>query len=86
VIDPYEETKDLIAHMAAVKMRMNSHKALIEDNETGWLMIKLQEEVEEFQQAIDSEGYMNILEEAADIHNYVMAIVHQQVYKYRNRK
>ncbi|MDH3375342.1 MAG: hypothetical protein OEQ39_00025 [Gammaproteobacteria bacterium] len=86
MIDPYEETKDLIAHMAAVKMRMNSHKALIEDNETGWLMIKLQEEVEEFQQAIDSEGYMNILEEAADIHNYVMAIVHQQVYKYRNRK
>jgi NTP pyrophosphatase (non-canonical NTP hydrolase) len=86
VIDPYEETKDLIAHMAAVKMRMNSHKALIEENSSEWLMQKLREEIEEFQQAIDGEGYMNILEEAADIHNYVMAIVHQQVHKYRNRK
>jgi NTP pyrophosphatase (non-canonical NTP hydrolase) len=84
--DQYEDIKDVINHMAAVKMYMNSHKGDIEDCDNQFLMSKLYEEITELEQAIGKEDYMNVLEEAADITNFLVAIVHKHVTKYRNRK
>jgi NTP pyrophosphatase (non-canonical NTP hydrolase) len=48
----------------------------------------LEEEVHELAEALtdDSENLVHIIEEAADVQNYLIAIVHQAVTKYRNRK
>lgn len=84
--DRYEETKDLMNHMAAVKMTINSHKGAIEDCDDEFLMRKLQEEVQELGVAIAKGNYIHILEEAADVQNYLVGIVHKEIDKYRTRK
>ena len=84
--DRYQEVKEVINNMAAVKMHMNAHKGDIEEVEEQQLLAKLYEEITELEQAIAKGDYMNVLEEAADMTNFLVAIVHRQVTKYRTRK
>jgi NTP pyrophosphatase (non-canonical NTP hydrolase) len=84
--DRYREVKEVINDMAAVKMHMNAHKGDIEEVDEQQLLAKLYEEITELEQAIQKGDYMNVLEEAADMTNFLVAIVHRQVTKYRTRK
>lgn len=84
----YSDAVEAINAMASVKMTMNSHKGAIEDTAPLTLMELLHDEVDELRQAVnvgDSE-LMHIIEEAADVQNFLIAIVHQQIQKYRTRK
>lgn len=84
--DKYTETKELMNHMSHVKMMMNQHKGDIEDCNVQLLLSKISEEIDELNTAIAEENYLSIIEEASDIQNYLVAIVHQQIRDYRNRK
>ena len=72
--------------MAAVKMGMNSHKGAIEDIAPGHLIRALVEEMDELESALCDENLMHVIEEAADIMNFLVATVHQQIHTYRSRK
>ena len=86
-MDKYAETKEILSNMAAVKMDMNSHKGSIEKVNVVTLIDLLKLEVTELDKAISiDKGIINILEEAADVMNYLVAITDQQILKYRNRK
>lgn len=84
--DSYSETKEILSAMALVKMKMNSHKGNIEEVEPERLMTLLKYEIEELEIAIQEMDGNSIIEEAADAMNYLVAIVHQQIADYRNRK
>lgn len=85
-MDKYTETKEILSNMAAVKMDMNSHKGNIEDVQVDRLVKMLSGEVDELKEAIDSNDLMKVIEEAADVMNFLVATTHQQILKYRNRK
>lgn len=88
-MDKYDETHRIIANMAGVKMRMNSHKGNIEDCCPAKIIKMLKGEVTELEEAIASQtdgDLMHIIEEAADCFNFLVAVTHQQVEKYRGRK
>jgi NTP pyrophosphatase (non-canonical NTP hydrolase) len=87
-MDRYASTKQIINDMASVKMEMNSHKMLIENNEPHDLLMMLNDEIVELQEAVASKDtdLMHIIEEAADAQNFLTAIVHQAVTAYRERK
>jgi len=91
-MDKYDETHRIISNMAGVKMRMNSHKGNIEDADADVLLQKLFDEVRELEEAIkEAKGstdgnIMHIIEESADVFNFLVAITHKQVTKYRERK
>ena len=83
----YDETIEVISNMAKVKMAMNSHKANIEDKPAGQILSFMRGEVDELQNAIGNEkDLMHIIEEAADVMNFLVALTHQQIEKYRTRK
>lgn len=84
--DKYAQTKELMDAMAHVKMLMNSHKHQIEENDTEFLLDKLAEEVAELKEAVHTGNYMHIIEEAADIHNYLVGLVHKEIGRYQIRK
>ncbi len=84
--DKYAETKELMGHMTAVKMSINSHKGAIEECSDEFLIAKLREEVDELELAIDQGDYTHILEEAADVQNYLVGMVFKEIEKYRGRK
>lgn len=69
--------------MASAKLVMNSHKGNIEDLSKEQIMNLLRGEVQELQEAAD---LMHTIEEAADVYNFLMAIVHKKVLEYRGRK
>ena len=46
----------------------------------------LEREVQELKEAVAGGNYMHILEEAADVENFLVAIVHREIAKYRGRK
>jgi NTP pyrophosphatase (non-canonical NTP hydrolase) len=85
-MDKYEETKRILNDMASVKMAMNSHKGNIEDIDEVRLVTMLKAEVTELEEAIQSGDLMQILQEAADVQNFLLGVVHQQVDNYRRRK
>jgi len=85
-MDRYDETHRVISNMAGVKMRLNSHKGDIEDVDPKKLLEMLRAEVEELSEAIDNENIMEIIDEASDVFNFLVGIVHQQITKYRTRK
>lgn len=85
-MDKYEETKKILNDMASIKMAMNSHKGDIEDIHPSAILSALQGELEELMEAVTEENMMDILQEAADVQNFLVALVHQQIEKYRNRK
>jgi len=72
--------------MAGVKMRMNAHKGDIEDVDPLALIKKMRGEVDELEEAIQKGDIMHIIEESADVFNFLVALTHQQVTKYRVRK
>ena len=83
----YSETHQIINDMADVKMAMNSHKGKIEDCSPQSIIEMLRGEVDELEQAIkEGDDMMHIIEESADCLNFLVAITHQQIAKYRSRK
>ena len=82
----YKDTQKVIEHMAAAKRVMNSHKGAIEDMAPEQLINKLKEEVDELDAALSTNGLMHTIEEAPDVYNFLMAIVHKKVLQYRGRK
>jgi NTP pyrophosphatase (non-canonical NTP hydrolase) len=85
-MDKYTETKQILNDMASIKMAMNSHKGNIEDIHPSTIIKLMGEEVAELSEAIAEQELMQILQEAADVQNFLLALVHQQIHLYRNRK
>ena len=85
--DKYAETKQILSNMAAVKMDMNSHKGEIEAVPFAKLIKLLKDEIDELDSAIrNDKSIIEVIEEASDVMNYLVAVVSQQIHKYRNRK
>lgn len=82
----YDDAHNVIRDMANVKMTMNSHKGVIEDLSPVVLMQALRHEVKELAEALEEGNLLHIIEEAADVNNFLVALVQQQINKYRNRK
>lgn len=84
----YDDTLEVINQMAMVKMAMNRHKGKIEDLDPLAIIALLREEVNELEEAVDGINRPTIetIEEAADVMNFLVALVHQQIEAYRNRK
>jgi NTP pyrophosphatase (non-canonical NTP hydrolase) len=84
--DKYAATKEILSNMASIKMEMNSHKGSIENIDSMTLVALLGDEVAELREAVAKENMLHILEEAADVMNYLTALIHKETHKYRNRK
>lgn len=83
----YDDAREVINRMADVKMAMNRHKGRIEDVDVGQLLELMENEHTELYEAItDNRGMLAVIEEAADIQNFLLALVQKQLDKYRNRK
>ena len=82
----YDDAHNVIRDMANVKMTMNSHKGVIEDVNQTALIQMLRHEVKELAEALEEGNLLHIIEEAADVNNFLVALVQQQINKYRNRK
>ena len=67
-------------------MCLNSHKGKIEEAEPEWLMKAIRAEIDELEEAIQDGNIMHIIEESADVFNFLVGIVHQQTTLYRIRK
>lgn len=85
-MDKYGETRQVINKMAEVKMMMNNHKGNIEDVPSHKIRELLQGEVNELHEAVCDGDLMHIIEEAADVQNFLTALVYQQIQTYRGRK
>jgi len=85
-MNKYAEATEVINKMAEVKMMMNAHKGNIEDVESHMLLDAMANEMEELAEGIRSGDMINIIEEAADIHNFLIGLVQQQLDRYRSRK
>lgn len=82
----YSEAQAIINKMAEVKMTMNAHKGKIEDVNPSAILELLGDEVEELGAALAGSSLIHIIEEAADVQNFLLAIVQQQLNAYRSRK
>ena len=78
-MDRYAETKQIINDMASVKMAMNSHKGNIEGVVPSRIIKLMEGEVDELKEAIDSKNLMHILEEIADVQNFLIALAHRSI-------
>lgn len=85
-MDDYSEAQAIINKMAEVKMTMNAHKGRIEDCDTDDIKVMLYGEVEELEGALEEDDITHIIEEAADVQNFLLALVQQQLNRYRGRK
>jgi hypothetical protein len=79
----YDDTMAVIEDMARVKRTMNSHKGNIEDMSEQEILDCLAGEFTELKEAT---GMLNTIEEAADMYNFLMALVHKKITTYRERK
>ena len=86
MMNEYKDAVEAINSMAEVKMIMNRHKGRIEDVYSGDLIKMMNDEIDELVAAMDSGNLMHVIEEAADIQNFLVAIVHQKIAEYRRRK
>lgn len=82
----YQEAQDIINAMAQVKMTMNAHKGKIEDCDSDVIVSLLEDEAAELAAALKEDNLMHIIEEAADVQNFLLALVQQALVKYRTRK
>lgn len=82
----FEEARDVLNHMAHVKMVMNSHKGDITKVPNPELTAGLANEVAELRAALDESDLTHVIEEAADVMNFTLAIVQQALNNYRGRK
>jgi len=85
-MEEYAEVHDIIIKMAKTKMQLNSHKGRIEDIEPADLMKFLNGEIVELNDAMTEADIMHIIEEAGDVFNFLVGVVHQQITLYRMRK
>lgn len=85
-MEEYNEVHDIIIRMAGAKMRLNSHKGRIEDVDPADLMKMLQGEIVELGEAMEEADIIHIIEEAGDVFNFLVGVVHQQITLYRMRK
>jgi len=85
-MDEYDEVKKVIMSMAEAKMQINSHKGRIEDVDPADLFGMLRAEVTELGDAMSDADIMHIIEEAGDVFNFLVGVVHQQITLYRMRK
>ena len=86
ISEDYDETFAVIRDMAKVKMVMNSHKGRIEDLPPKEILDLLYGEVAELVDAADEDDLRHVIEDAADVHNFLVALVHQAIARYRGRK
>lgn len=84
-MNDYDKTWQIVEAMARTKLLMNDHKGRIEAINPGKLLTLAQREINELRDAIARDNYMNVIEEAADILNFITAAAHQVIYKYRTR-
>ena len=82
----YKDTYEVLVHMANTKMVMNSHKGNIENIPTNVLITKAIDELMELEQAISSGNTIHVIEEAADVTNFVVAAVHNAIQSYRGKR
>ena len=82
----YEETVEILNNMAKVKMAMNAHKGDIEVVDPMVILQRTFDELKELEEAMNEKDLMHIIEEAADVQNFLIAVVHQQIQRYRGRK
>lgn len=82
-MDKYADTRSVIENMAKVKMAMNSHKGDIEDSSVNEIRNMLSDEITEL---FAAEEIVHVIEEAADVQNFLLALVHKKIEEYRNRK
>lgn len=82
-MDKYADTRSVIENMAKVKMAMNSHKGDIEDSSVNEIRAMLSDEITEL---FEAEEIIHVIEEAADVQNFLLALVHKKIKEYRNRK
>lgn len=80
------DASEAINAMASVKMIMNRHKGDIIDVEPLTLIQKLKEEVAELEEAMIDGDLNEVIQEAGDVQNFLLAIVAQAVKSYRIRK
>lgn len=82
----YAETIEILNNMAKVKMAMNAHKGDIEVVDPMVILQQTFNELKELEEAMGDKDLMHIIEEAADVQNFLIAVVHQQIQRYRSRK
>ena len=82
----YDDAFEAIKLVAKAKMVMNYHKGDIAAVDKITLVAMLGDEVDELRQALTEDNLMHVIEEAADVHNFLVALVHQQIEHYRGRK
>lgn len=82
-MEKYDDTVAVIGNMASVKLAMNSHKGRIEDMDEESIIRCLRQEIDELEA---SDSLINSIEEASDVYNFLMALVHKKITQYRKRK
>lgn len=82
----YKDAVEAINAMAEVKMIMNRHKGRIEDVDADQLIKMMKDEVSELEASLKAGNLMHVIEEAADVQNFLVAVVHQKIEQYRRRK
>jgi len=86
MMEKYDDVHDIIVKTAGAKMRLNSHKGQIEDVDPDKLFKMLEGEVAELGEAMNEADIMHVIEEAGDVFNFLVGVVHQQITLYRMRK
>lgn len=82
----YEEAMALISHAARYKMQLNAHKGDIETCPADKCIEYVGYELAELERAVRDKDYEKIIVEAADCHNFLVALVYQATAQYRARK
>ena len=84
--DQYNDAFEAIKLVAKAKMVMNYHKGDIAAVDVDKLLTMLSDEVDELTIAIGQDNIMHVIEEAADVFNFLVALTHKQIEEYRTRK
>ncbi len=82
----YDDAFEAVKLAAKMKMVLNYHKGDIADCSPEDLITMLKSEVDELERAIFNKHVVDVIEESGDIMNFIVAISHQQIEKYRHRK
>ena len=86
-MNTYDDTYEAIVHMAKAKMIMNSHKGDIETLKPQVLIELAKSELAEIEMAmVNGSDQVHVIEECADLMNYLVAMSHVAINTYRNRK
>ena len=81
----YDKTWEIVESMARTKLLMNDYKGRIEEVPPGKLLTLATKEIDELRVAVANNRYMDVIEETADVLNFVMAAAHQVIHVYRNK-